>query len=286
VELLQLRYFCHAAETENFSKTAKEYTVPTSNISQSIHRLEDELGASLFDRRANKVNLNDYGKEFYENVKTALVLIDEAKNKLSSNDELFGEIRILANANRQIVTRAIEEFPDSLNKVSFFINTSSDEEIDKYDLIITDKLIPQRHFKKKPLIVDDILLAMRKDNPLASKDDLSVKDLENERFITMSKERGIFALTNEICNSAGFIPNVVIQSDDPYYIRKYVEMGLGICFYPSRSWGGMFAENVECMRLVDVKRYTYVYYNEQKHMSKAKKMFLDSLIRISKEYIK
>ena len=286
MELLQLTYFCHAAETENFSKTAKEYTVPTSNISQSIHRLEEELGVSLFDRKANKVNLNEQGKILYQNVKSALTLISEAKNKLCTSDEISGEIRILANANRHIVTKAIEEFPDNYNKVSFYINTSSDDDIDKYDLIITDGLIAQKHFKKQLLIVDDILLAMRKDNPLSSKKDLCVKDLEKERFITMSKDRGIYSLTNKICNAAGFIPNIVIQSDDPYYIRKYVEMGLGISFYPSMSWDGMFDDSVKCSHIVDVKRYTYVYYNEQKYMSKAQQLFLKILMDISNEYAK
>ena len=43
MELLQLTYFCDAAETENFSRTAQRFTVPPSNISQSIKRLETEL---------------------------------------------------------------------------------------------------------------------------------------------------------------------------------------------------------------------------------------------------
>ena len=50
MELLQLQYFCNAAETENFSKTANNYNVPTSNISQCIRRLENELNTTLFDR--------------------------------------------------------------------------------------------------------------------------------------------------------------------------------------------------------------------------------------------
>ena len=56
MELLQLRYFCDAAQTQNFSKTAKKYLVPTSNISQSIKRLEKELGCELFEHRGNKEN--------------------------------------------------------------------------------------------------------------------------------------------------------------------------------------------------------------------------------------
>ena len=47
MELLQLMYFCDAAETENFSRTAKKYHVPPSDISQSIKRLELELSAEV-----------------------------------------------------------------------------------------------------------------------------------------------------------------------------------------------------------------------------------------------
>ena len=57
MELLQLKYFCNAAETENLSKTAKKYLVPTSNISQSIKRLEKELGCELFEHSTNKITL-------------------------------------------------------------------------------------------------------------------------------------------------------------------------------------------------------------------------------------
>ena len=48
MELLQLTYFCDAARSENFSQTARKFFVPPSNISQSIGRLEKELGCALF----------------------------------------------------------------------------------------------------------------------------------------------------------------------------------------------------------------------------------------------
>ena len=55
MELLQLTYFCDAAATQNFSQTAKRFNVPPSNISQSIKRLEEELGVPLFTRSATLV---------------------------------------------------------------------------------------------------------------------------------------------------------------------------------------------------------------------------------------
>ena len=80
MEMLQLIYFCDAAQTENFSKTAKKYLVPPSNISQSIKRLENELETPLFERQANKIKLNNSGLLFYKNAKSALELLENAKN--------------------------------------------------------------------------------------------------------------------------------------------------------------------------------------------------------------
>ena len=100
----------------------------------------------------------------------------------------------------------------------------------------------------------------------------------------MSNKSGIFKLTNEICNDEGFAPNIVIQSDDPDYIRQYIEMGLGISFVPSLSWKGTFSENVECRQLINKKRYTFAYLNTQKYISKATHMFMEMLLATAKEY--
>lgn len=284
MELLQLQYFCNAAETENFSKTARNYDVPTSNISQSIHRLEKELSTTLFDRSSNKIFLNEQGKLLYTYVKSALMLIHDAKIKLYDKEKISGEIKILAETNRRIVTKAIEQFQKSYNDVVFFINHSDENSIENYDLIISDKILEQKNFTKHLLVVDNLLLAMKKDNPLINNKHISVKDLENERFITMNNKSGLYKLTNEICHGEGFTPNIVVQSDDPDYIRKYIEMGLGISFIPSISWKDTFSENVECRRFSNFKRYTFVYLNTQKYNSKATHLFLDMLLTISKEY--
>ena len=283
MELLQLTYFCSAAETENFSKTAKTFCVPTSNISQCIRRLENELGTTLFIRTSNRIMLNEQGKRFYSNVKTALNLINDAKIKLSDNEEVSGEIKILVETNRHIVTKTIETFQKQNSNVLFYINHSSDNILEKYDLIISDRILGNKNFKKNLLVIDNILLAMKKDNPLLEKSDITVKDLENEKFITMGNQSGLNKLTNEICNSEGFSPNIIIQSDDPYYIRKYIEMGLGVSFVPSLSWRGEFSQEVVCRQIADKKRYTYVYLNAQKNTSKAVGLFLDELLKTAKE---
>ena len=277
MELLQLKYFCDAAENENFSKTAQKFNVPPSNISQTVNRLEKELGISLFDRSANRITLNERGRKFYENIKSGLEKIEDAKKIISEKeDELTGEIYLQVITNRRIVTEAIEKFRLEYPKVSFVINHSSilDE---KSDLIITDNITDENSLEKKLLVTEDILLALSKNNPLAKERSLKISDLKNERFITMPKESSLYNITKELCRD--FFPNIAIMTDDPFYIRKYIELGLGIAFVPAFSWKGQFPENVVLKNISDFKRHTYIYYSKIRYMSNAAKCFLENLIK-------
>ncbi len=276
MELLQLKYFCDAAKTQNFSKTAKKYLVPTSNISQSIKRLEREVGCELFEHRSNKIILADKGKLFFDKVSVALSLLEEAKSEMSSNfDEIKGEIKLLIFCNRRLVTRAIENFKKDYPNVNFILRHEKEAELDG-DIIISDSC-PGGYYKAATLVNEKILLAMSNNHPLSKKDDLTVKDLINERFICMPKGQSLYTTTAMICNDAGFSPNITIQTDDPYYVRKYVSLGLGIAFVPSCSWEGLFSDNVLLKDIGKYERNTYICLPNKTKTKSTVSVFLEYL---------
>lgn len=280
MELLQLKYFCDAAETENFSLTAKKFVVPPSGISQTIKRLEEELGTELFIRGANSIHLNEQGRMFYGEVKKALDSIENAKAVLcSGNESVSGEIRLSVLSNRRVITGAIECFRAKYPCVNFFINHNPQEDFKGFDLVISDEAIMDKDYEKRLLISEDILLAMCTENPLANMEKLNPYDLKEQRFITMPKGSSLFMHTNLICSMGGFMPNIAIQSDDPFYIRKYVELGLGIAFVPSFSWKGLFSDKVVLKNVGNFKRNTCVFFGRNKYKSKAVKLFLDELLK-------
>ena len=81
MELLQLRYFYESAKNENFAKTAEKYMVPPSSVSASVKRLEDELGCKLFDRRSNRITLNENGMQLQNSLSVIFDELDQTVEK-------------------------------------------------------------------------------------------------------------------------------------------------------------------------------------------------------------
>lgn len=276
MEILQLKYFCDAAVTENFSETAKKFMVPPSNISQSIKRLESELGVNLFDRSANRIKLNDCGKGFYERINGALLLIDEAKRAVCDNAER-GKIKICINASRRIVMQAIEKFNKLYPDVDINAEYSADASNPEFDLVITGKRLDCTHLLGEKLATEEICLAVPKESRFAELEKIDISDLKNESFVAMGNKSNLHELTKKICADFGFEPRVVVQGDDPFYVRKCVEMGLGISFVPALSWKGQFSDNVVIKKIGDYTRDTYVGKNSKKYTPKCVSAFLKVL---------
>lgn len=283
MELLQLTYFCDAAESENFTKTAQKYDVPASNISQTVHRLEKELGVSLFDRRANKATLNEAGRVFYKRAKQALRSIEEGKLRINDlKGVVSGEVRLLILTNRNTVTKAIEKFKEKYPQAVFSVSHRLDDAEDEFDLIISDESPFGRRLQKRLLITDEMMLAVQKGSRW-DVDKLCLRDLKNERFISMHSNSSLYRVAHKICVDAGFVPNIAIQSDDPYYMRKYVELGMGVAIVPSVSWRGLFADNVVLKSLGGIKRETYLFSDPEKYMPTVVKLFLEDLLEVCGE---
>jgi len=282
MELLQLRYFCDAAESENFSHTAHKYGVPPSNISQTVHRLEEELGVSLFDRSANRITLNTFGKNFYDRIKTALETIDDAKREARDYDERQPkEIRLKVCTNRRVVTLAIEKFREKYPDVNFYLSHKYGDD-GEFDLVISDIAPLGENMTKELLVTEKILVAVKGDNPVIKGKKLDLSDLKSQRFISMPEESSLYRVTEEICSRHGFKPNIAIKSDDPYYVRRYAELGLGVVFVPSFSWQGQFSHEVELLDICDALRDTFVFYNSQKYMSAVVREFKEMLFEVCK----
>lgn len=277
MELLQLKYFCSAAKTENFSKTARQFLVPPSDISQSMQRLEKELGTKLFVRTANSVSLNEQGRRFYEDVSRALLLLESAEQRLRETEEVGGEVRLLVRTNRKFIADSIEKFKKEHQNVHFTMMHSQPEgDATPYDLTVDEDDGSCREGKLL-LVRESIGLAMRREDPRAEVQPFCLSDFRDAPFITMHEGSSLYRTTRRLCREAGFEPNIAIRTDDPFYVRKCVELGLGVAVTPMRSWDGQYGDGVVCRPIPGAERDTCMFWDSDRYLSKAARLFLDSL---------
>ena len=64
IDIPQLRYFLSVAEYLNYTRAAAMLGVCSSTLSRQIHRIEGNLGISLFERHRSGVRLTAAGTQF------------------------------------------------------------------------------------------------------------------------------------------------------------------------------------------------------------------------------
>jgi len=276
MEILQLRYFCRAAETENFSAVAAEFRVPPSNISQSIKRLEGELGKPLFTRSSNRARVNSVGREFYKLVKEALSLLDSAKALVTDAGD---EIKISIRTNRRIVMQAIEKFRLEYPDVSIVTKHGSHDNNDDFDLIVSAEDMESFGFESTPILNEGLLLAVAKGSRLDRKAPPTARELSDESFITMNEGTSMHGLTLSVGEKLGFAPRITLMSDDPFYIRRCCELGLGSVVVPSVSWRGQFSGDVTFRKIPGMQRTTYISRKKNTYLPESTKHFISLLAK-------
>lgn len=95
IDLEFYKVFCTIAETGSFSKAAEKLYISQPAITQTIKKLEEQLGGKLFYRNNNGVVLTEEGKNIYEYIKDSIETISNASLKFKQYMNLEeGFIRI------------------------------------------------------------------------------------------------------------------------------------------------------------------------------------------------
>ena len=96
MDLLQLEHFLAVVEERSFTRAAQRVNRTQSAISQSIKKLEGEIGSSLFARDVHDVSLTEAGK----------LLAEHARRMVRERDEAMRHVGALRDLNRKTLDGA------------------------------------------------------------------------------------------------------------------------------------------------------------------------------------
>ncbi len=91
-----LKYFVATADTGQVSRAAKLLSISQSAVTGSVRELEAILGATLFIRRAQGMELTEAGREFLHSARDILEKIDAAQQLDQRNTDVRGTITLAA----------------------------------------------------------------------------------------------------------------------------------------------------------------------------------------------
>lgn len=277
MEILQIKYFMAVAKQESISRVAQTFMVPPSSVSVAIKKLEQRLGFSLFERTANRLRLSAHGKIFLAAMEKAAETIAQAKVEMQNlSDTVAGEIRLLILSNRSHVTECISAFNELYPDVSFHIRHDGAEHYKAYDLIVSDRMLDEKLYDKVLFCREELCLAVPEQHHLASSGTVSLRSLQDEKFICLPRGSSLGDCIHNAMQSVGIQPKVAIECDDPQYVLRYLKMGLGVCLFPMHSWQVQADESLCLLHLEEgLQRETYMYV--KKDALKAAKLFAEQL---------
>ena len=276
MELLQLRYFLTVAKMLNISRAAEYHMVPQPAMSQTISRLEKELGVTLFDRYKNKLSLTRKGEEFLRSVSSSISELDSAVESAHADDApIKGELTLLVLNHRDTMVDCIIDFRKQYTNVDFRIFHARND-FEGYDLCVSCTP-PNKEFQRsKCLLTEKLQLLVAASHPLAAKQSVSFGELKDESFALLNKNNSLWEHTIHQCHLYGFEPKVSMICEDLHCMIKYVAAGLAVTLGPVASWQGVKNDSVVFVPIVSEEtRPTYVFWDERKPNSRLRQVFMD-----------
>ena len=238
IDLELYRVFYTVAKNKHMTKASEELFISQPAISQSIKKLEEQLGGTLFLRSNKGMELTEEGKMFYEYVKGALELINNAENEFTAFKNLSkGEIKIGCSTTltKLILIDTLKEFHNEYPNININITNNltskliNDLKLGKLDFVIFN----ESNIKETNLNLEKIKELKQGFiyNPEYYKDEINnLNDLNKLPLILQKEESNSRKLLDYIAlqNNVKLEPKMEVVSQE--LITEFVNIGLGIGF--------------------------------------------------------
>jgi DNA-binding transcriptional LysR family regulator len=242
-DLKHFHYFLAVADELSFRRAAKSVGVGQPVISRRISALEDELGATLFERSHAGVRLTEAGRVFLKDVRRITSEIDRARKSVASvafgtsgrlrlgicEDATTPKFAAILATHRKYCP-AIElnliELPSALQ-----VTALARSEIDVGILLPP---VDETGVQVDPLWCEDWLVAMPTNHRLAKMESVPLEALADENFITSHPELGPggHAQSRKMLLEAGIEPHIVACAIRRVTMIILVQSGAGVTLLP------------------------------------------------------
>jgi DNA-binding transcriptional LysR family regulator len=242
VELRQLRHFLALVEERSVTGAAKRELIVQSGLSNSIQALERELGTPLYVRGTRPVRLTAAGEALVGAARRTVTSAAQAEQAVHrTRDVEIGTLRIGISLSAQhLVPFAsyLGEFTRDHPGIDLRLlyapglTMISMLEAGELDCVIGPAVNQVPGVRMSPLAREPMRLVCRSDHRLADRDEVSLSELADERFVEVPPGWTGRLLSDAAFAGEGIPRRVVCEVGDWELFLELVNAGVGIGFAP------------------------------------------------------
>ena len=243
MDLAQLEVFLAVAHEGRFSRAAEKLYRTQSAVSQSVRKLEVEIGEPLFDRSSRDGLLTDAGRVLQEYAEKLLNLRADAQSALGELRELHqGKLAIVANEFTALyLLPVLAEFRRLHPMIKIAVQRSLGSHIPDDVLRHNSELGVLTYDPQEPQLrsivvyLDELIFVVPPTHPLAVERQVSIRQLGAESFVahivaSPYREKVIQAFKRHKTPLHMDIELPTLQA-----IKRFVAMGNGVALLPEIS---------------------------------------------------
>jgi DNA-binding transcriptional LysR family regulator len=243
MELSQLQVFLMVAQEKRFSRAAEKLYRTQSAVSQTIRKLEVEVGEPLFDRSSREGMLTDAGRVLQEYAARLLNLRNAAEAALVELKELQqGKLTIAANEFTALyLLPVLAEYRRLHPMIKITVNRSLGSQIPDDVLRHNSELglltyDPQEgQLNSVVVYLDELIFVVPPNHPLAKAHEVSIRQLGAETFVAHNvaspyRDKVLRAFKQHKTPLHMDVELPTLQA-----IKRFVAMGNGVALVPEIS---------------------------------------------------
>jgi DNA-binding transcriptional LysR family regulator len=241
MDLTQLEFFVMVVEQGSFSKAAVRVYRTQPAVSIAIRRLEEEIGAPLFDRSQKTPVLTEVGELVLDYARRMLALREQSLEVVAELKSLQqGRVRVGANESTSlyllphVILNYRAQHPHV--KVEIFRHTSEHlprEVLERnVDFALMAFAPVDKDLESFPVLRDELVLIMHPEHPLATRQSVRVNELGDEVFVAHNVKTGSRFKVMETFAQQHTPLNITLELATVETIKRFVQLKIGLAFVP------------------------------------------------------
>lgn len=304
----KLKYVYAVYKEKSFTRAAQKLFISQPSLSAAIKKLEEEIGAPLFERSGSEITLTEVGRAYVESAEQMIKSEESFIQKLNDIYNLETGKLTVGGTNylsSYVLPRIINRFTSLYPKIEVSLVEANSLTLSKMiqeeeiDVIVDSFDNTMEAYQGYPLSSEKILLCVPKDKKInegleafrISPQDIyegkcdftpvpsvNIKVFADEDFVLLKSGNDMYNRALYIFEKSGIKPKVSFSVDQLNISYALANSGMGLCFVTDTLFRfGDVPKNVYVYNVggANFSRTLYIAHKKNKYCSSAMSKFIE-----------